>query len=150
MAVKPIPEGYHSLTPYFVVDNAIKFIEFVEKVFDGKVSERMMQEDKVRHCEMQVGDSKMMVADSMPEYPANPMIMYHYVANVDEVYNKAIKAGAKCISEPADMFYGDRHGGVIDPVGNKWWIATRIENVSEEELKARAAKHQQGSCASTK
>ena len=148
MAVNPIPAGYHSLTPYLAVENAAKLIEFIEKVLGGKeVHERMMKGDKVGHAEMQIGDSRIMIADCNPDSPPNTATLYHYVANADDLYKKAIAAGAKSISEPADMFYGDRHCGVLDPSGNQWWFATRIEDLTPEELNKRSKEFMSAACA---
>ncbi len=139
MAVKPIPEGYHTLTPYLIVDGARKVIEFVEQVFGGKVVERMETPDgRIMHAEVPVGDSRFMLGEPGGDYRAMPTGLYVYVPDCDAVYQKAIRAGAASLSEPADQFYGDRNAGVKDPAGNLWWIATHKEDVAPEEMSRRA------------
>ncbi len=136
--VRPIPEGYHTVTPYLIAADAHRLLEFLEKAFDAKVLFRSLRETgEVGHAELQIGDSRLMLSGSQPQWPAMPCAIYLYVENCDALYAQAIAAGAKAIQEPADMFYGDRHGGVTDPVGNQWWIATHIEDVSHEELARR-------------
>jgi uncharacterized glyoxalase superfamily protein PhnB len=141
MAAKPIPEGFHTVTPYLVVEGVAKLLDFLKHAFDAKEIERHARPDgAVMHAQVKIGDSFVMMGEPQPGQPALPASLYVYVPNVDEVYKRAVGAGAKSISEPADMFYGDRHGGVKDPVGNHWWIATHIEDVSPEEMKRRSEK----------
>ena len=139
--VKPVPEGYHTVTPYLVVDGAEKVIKFMKEAFGAQqVFEPMMRPDgKVMHAEFKIGNSIVMLADSSERAQATSTMLYLYVPNVDAVYQKAIKAGGTSLMEPADQFYGDRSGGVKDPAGNRWHIGTHIENVSPAELKKRAA-----------
>jgi PhnB protein len=139
--VKPVPEGYHTVTPYLVVDGAEKIIKFMKDAFGAQpVFEPMMRPDgKVMHAEFKIGNSIVMLADSSERAQATSTMLYLYVPNVDAVYQKAIKAGGTSLMEPADQFYGDRSGGVKDPAGNRWHIGTHIENVSPAELKKRAA-----------
>ena len=142
MAVKHIPAGFHTVTPYLVVKGVAKVLDFVKHAFDAKESERHARPDgTVMHAQIQVGDSFVMLGEPHDGQPAFPASLYLYVPNVDEVYQRAVKAGGTSISEPTDMFYGDRHGGVKDPAGNQWWIATHIEDVSPEEMKRRMAAH---------
>ncbi|HLZ03596.1 MAG TPA: VOC family protein [Bradyrhizobium sp.] len=137
---KPIPEGYHSVTPYLVVDGAEKIVRFMKDAFGAQaVFEPMMRPDgKIMHGEFKIGDSVVMIADASERAAPTSASLYVYVPNVDAVYQKAIKAGATSEMEPADMFYGDRSGGVKDPAGNRWHIGTHIEDVSQDELKRRA------------
>ena len=138
--VKPIPEGYHTVTPYLVVEGANRLLAFLEAAFGAKVLYRTDRPDgEVAHAEIQIGDSRVMLSGSQPQWPALPCALYLYVEDCDALYAQALAAGAKSTQEPADMFYGDRHGGVIDPSGNQWWIATHIEDVSPEELERRSA-----------
>ncbi|HXU34615.1 MAG TPA: VOC family protein [Thermoanaerobaculia bacterium] len=138
--VKPIPEGYHTVTPYLVVDEAARLLSFLEAAFDAKVLFRSLRENgEIGHAEVQIGDSRVMLSGTQPQWPALPCAIYLYVEDCDALYAKAIAAGAKSQMEPANMFYGDRHGGVIDPSGNQWWIATHIEDVSPEEIARRDA-----------
>ncbi len=138
MAVKPIPEGYHTLTPYFVVSDAERFIEFLGKAFDSKVVFRAdMPDGSVMHAELQVGDSKIMLGQASERWKPLTCSLYVYVEDVDRVYRQAIQSGATSTMEPKDEFYGDRGAGVQDPFGNQWWIATHKEDVSAEELQRR-------------
>ena len=138
--VKPVPDGYHTLTPYLVADGADRVISFMKDAFGAKaVFEPMMRPDgKIMHAEFKIGDSVLMIADSSERAKATASMLYVYVPNVDAVYQKALKAGATSVMEPANMFYGDRSGGVKDPAGNHWHIGTHVEDVSPAELKKRA------------
>ena len=139
MAVRPIPEGYHTVTPYITVDNPEAVMDFLKKTFDAKETFAMRDDKgKVQHAEMKVGSSMVMLGGAHDQYKARPGNFYVYVEDCDAVYKKAIAAGAKSLSEPADQFYGDRHGGVTDSEGNNWWIGTHVEDVPEEELNRRA------------
>ena len=139
--VKSIPEGFHTITPYLVVDGAEKIIRFMKDAFGAEtVFEPMTRPDgKIMHAELRIGDSIVMLSDVSERAQATSDMLHLYVPNVDAVYQKALKAGGKSLSEPADQFYGDRSGGVMDPAGNRWFIATHIEDVSPAELKKRAA-----------
>jgi uncharacterized glyoxalase superfamily protein PhnB len=139
--VKPVPKGYHTVTPYIVVDGAEKMIGFMKSAFGAEVvHEPMMRGDgKVMHAEFKIGDSMVMISDSSEHSPATSAMLYLYVPDVDAVYQKALKAGATSLMAPADQFYGDRSGGVKDPAGNRWFIGTHVEDVSPAELKKRAA-----------
>jgi len=138
--VKPVPDGYHTLTPYLVADGADRVINFMKEAFGAKaVIEPMMRPDgKVMHAEFRIGDSIVMIADASERAKATSTMLYMYVPDVDAVYRKALKAGATSVMEPADMFYGDRSGGVKDPAGNQWHIGTHIEDVAPAELQKRA------------
>jgi PhnB protein len=139
--VKPVPEGFHTITPYLVVDGAEKVIRFMKEAFGAQpLFEPMMRPDgKIMHAEFKIGDSMVMISDASERAKATSDMLHVYVPNVDAVYQKALKAGATPETEPSDQFYGDRSGGVRDPAGNRWYIATHIEDVSPAELKKRAA-----------
>lgn len=138
MAVKPIPEGYHTITPYLMVKGAAEMIEFTKKVLGAKEIYRSTHENgTVRHAEILVGDSYMMLSEVMEQHPASSVMLYVYVNDVDETYKKALSAGAKSLREPMNEFYGDRSAGVDDGFGIQWWIATHVEDVSPEEMKKR-------------
>jgi PhnB protein len=142
MAVKPVPEGYHTITPYLVVPGAAKLIDFLKQAFDAREIHRMNAPDgSVMHAELQIGDSRLMMGEASGQFPAMPVGLYLYVPNCDELYRRAIAAGGTSIAEPKDQFYGDRHGGVKDPAGNQWWIATHIEDVAPDEMTRRAEAH---------
>ena len=147
--VKPIPEGYHSMTPYLCVKGAADAIEFYKKAFGAKELLRMPAPGgKVGHAEIQIGDSRVMLADEFPEMGfvspqsvgGTPVMMHLYVEDVDATVPKAVAAGAKVTREVADQFYGDRGGQVEDPFGHKWYVATHKEDLSPEEINRRAAK----------
>jgi PhnB protein len=140
MTVNPIPEGYHSVQPYLIVNGAKGLLEFVTNVFGAAQTELMEAPDgsRVMHAEVKLGDSTIMMSDAQGPWQPMPAAMYVYVPNVDETFRKAVAAGGTSVMEPADQFYGYRHGGVKDPWGNFWWIATRVENVSAEEMQRRA------------
>src|SRR5947207_12425259 len=149
--VKPIPEGYHTVSPYLVVDGAEKVIRFMKEAFGAQpVFEPMMRPDgKVMHAEFKIGDSVVMISDASERAKATSTMLHLYVPNVDAVYEKAVKAGGTSVMEPSDQFYGDRSGGVKDPAGNQWHIGTHVEDVAPAELKKRAAEFmkQQGKAA---
>jgi len=139
MNVKPIPDGYHTVTPYITVEDAGEVIEFLKNAFGAQETFAMRDEHgKVRHAEVKVGTSMVMLGSSHDQWKARPANFYVYVEDVDAVYKKAVAAGGKSIGEPQTQFYGDRHGGVTDSQGNSWWIATHVEDVAGEELDRRA------------
>jgi len=139
MAVKPIPEGYHTVTPYLVVQGAANLIDFLKHAFDAKEIERMARPDGlVTHAEVKIGDSIVMMGEASGEKKPTTSMLYLYVNDTDAVYKRALQAGATSVMEPADQFYGDRNAGVKDPAGNRWWIATHKEDVPPEEMAKRA------------
>jgi PhnB protein len=139
MAVKPIPEGYHSVTPYLVVPGASKLIDFLKQAFEAEETERVASPDgTIMHAEVRICDSIIMMGDAMGEFNPMPGMIYLYVNDTDATYQRALRAGATSMREPKNQFYGNREAGVKDELGNIWWIATHIEDVSPEELKRRA------------
>ncbi len=140
MAVKPIPEGFHSVTPYLTVRGVDKIIDFLSKAFDAQVSHEPIKrpDGKIMHAQVKIGDSCVMLGEESEQAKATASTLYLYVPDVDRVYRQAVKAGGQSVMEPADMFYGDRSGGVTDPAGNQWHIGTHVEDVSPAELKKRA------------
>lgn len=148
MAVKPIPDQYHSVQPYLLVEGAAELIEFIKATFGAEEALRMPQPDgRIGHAELRIGDSMVMLAEaSTAEGSGEPMpaTVMTYVEDCDEVYRRAIEAGATSLREPADQFYGDRSAGVVDPFGNRWWFHTHVEDVTPEEV-ARRAQEQLGS-----
>lgn len=142
----PIPRGYHTITPHLVCRNAAGAIEFYKKAFGAKELGRMsMPGGGVAHAEMQIGDSRLMLADESPEMGAtapetvggSPVHIFLYVRNVDAVFNQAVKAGATAAMPPTDMFWGDRYAKLSDPFGHKWSMATHIEDMSMKEMARR-------------
>jgi PhnB protein len=145
---QPVPEGYHSVTPYLAVDGAAEAIAFYQQAFGASEVMRMPGPGgKVGHAEIEIGGSRIMLADEYPDmgfrspkaYGGSPVGLHLYVADVDAVARQAVAAGAKELRPVKDQFYGDRSGSIEDPFGHVWHIATRKENLSEAELKRRAA-----------
>lgn len=142
MAVKPIPDGYHTVTPYLVVNGVRKLLDFVTKAFDAEVKFQMPRPDgEVAHAEFRVGNSMVMCGSASDQHPALPAMLYLYVTDVDSVFEKAVAAGGEVVRPVENQFYGDRSGGLKDPCGNQWWIGTHVEDVSMEEMAKRAAAH---------
>ncbi|MGE5647704.1 MAG: VOC family protein [Acidobacteriota bacterium] len=139
MAVKPIPEGFHTVTPYLFVSGAAKLIDFMKQAFGAKEVERMPTPDgAIMHAQVKIGDSIIMLGDARDQWAPMPTSLYLYVNDTDAVYKRALQAGGTSLREPADEFYGDRSAGVKDPTGNMWWLATHIEDVAPDELRRRA------------
>ena len=137
---KPVPDGYHTVTPFLVADDADAVIAFMQKAFKAEFDHSPLRQPdgKLRHATLRIGDARVMISNSSERAKALQTMLYVYVPNVDEVYAAAIKAGGTEIMVPSDMFYGDRSGGVTDPGGNQWYIGTHIEDVSDAELQKRA------------
>lgn len=138
--VRPIPKGYRSLTPSLSLDDSRAFIEFCKKVFGGSLRGGIMEgpDGKVMHCELEIGDSLLMLSDTQGE-PPRPGNLVHYVKDVDKTFKKALKAGATILMPVENQFWGDRFGRLEDPFGNRWGIATHVEDVSAKEMKKRMA-----------
>lgn len=138
-SIKPVPDGFHTITPYLTVPAVGKLIDFLKQAFDATEIERMARPDgTVHHAWVKIGDSMVMMGEPPDPSKSKPAALYLYVNDVDATYRRAIQAGATSLSEPADMFYGDRGAGVEDASGNTWWIATHIEDVAPEEVQRRA------------
>lgn len=138
MAVKPIPDGYHTVTPYLTVEGVAKLIDFVKHAFGATEVERMARPDgTIGHAEVRIGDSIIMMGEATAQWKPMPGTIYLYVDDTDTTYKRALQAGATSLMAPADQFYGDRNAGVKDASGNVWWIATHKEDVSREELAKR-------------
>jgi len=145
LAVQQIPQGYHSLTPSVVVDNAAKAIDFYQKAFDAKEIYRLPMGDRIAHAELQIGDSRFMLSDEFKDWDAlSPKTrggptggMLIYVPDADAAIDKAVKAGAKVVQPAEDQFWGDRMGTVVDPFGHKWMLGTHIEDVPPDEMEKR-------------
>lgn len=147
--VRPIPEGYHTATPYLVVEGAAKALEFYTKAFAATELFRLPGAGgKVGHCEFKIGDSIFMMADEHPEMNArgpksfggSPISIMIYVEDSDRVFQQAVAAGAAVERPMEDKFYGDRAGSVIDPFGHRWHISTHVEDVAPDEIERRMAK----------
>lgn len=149
MAVKPIPDGYHSVTPYLIVRGGAQAIDFYKKAFGAEELLRMPTPDgKICHSEVKIGDSVVMLADEMPQMGAiGPQTLGGttfgiclYVTDCDTIFNRAVAAGGKVERPLTDQFYGDRSGTLIDPFGHKWTVATHKEDLSPEDIQKRMAK----------
>ncbi len=148
MSVKPIPDGYHSLTPYLIVRGGVRAIDFYKQAFGAVELFRVAAPGgSIGHAEMTVGSSIFMLGDECPAMGASspetiggtPVGLMLYVENVDEVVARAIAAGGKILKPVSDQFYGDRSGTVQDPFGHQWTVATHVEDVPADELARRAA-----------
>jgi uncharacterized glyoxalase superfamily protein PhnB len=140
MKVQPIPEGREHIMPILTVDGCSKFIDFLKQAFAAQESEVYPGPNgKIMHAELRIGPSIIMTSDVNDEFGPAPTRLQLYVEDVDEVYRRALTAGATALREPADQFYGDRSAGVQDQFGNQWWLASHIEDVSPEEIGRRAA-----------
>jgi PhnB protein len=144
MSVKPIPDGYHSLTPFLTVSDAVRAIEFYKNAFGAKERGVMKGPDgKVMHAELMIGDSIIMLSDEFPEFGSaspttiggSPMGLHIYVDGVDAAFDRAVKAGAQVEMPVMDQFWGDRYGRLKDPFGHKWSIATHVKDMSADEMK---------------
>lgn len=143
MTIKPIPDGYHSVQPYLILDDAAKAIAFYKQAF-GATERLCMKEPngRVAHAEIEIGDCCIMMSDEHPDigafspthYGGSPISLMFYTVDCDAMYRRALQAGAKSVREPEDQFYGNRTAGVTDPFGYQWWIGTHIKDVSKEEL----------------
>lgn len=145
--VRPIPQGYHTLTPYLTVQNAKSAIEFYTKALGAKEIMRMQGPNgRIGHAELKIGDSILMVADEMPRsntrapqsLNGSTAGMFVYVENVDSFFDRAVAAGAKPVARPENQFWGDRFGSFTDPYGHVWSVATHIEDVPPQEMERRA------------
>jgi PhnB protein len=149
MAVDFKPAGYHTVTPYLVVEGAERLLAFILDALGGTEMMRLPGPDgRIGHAEVRVGDSVVMLADVPPSGEVTTAMMHLYVADSDATYQRALAAGATSLREPTNEFYGDRMSGVQDAFGNKWYFATHFEDVSDDEMARRAAelaKAEQGS-----
>jgi len=152
--VQPVPQGYHTATPFLVCNDAARAIDFYKRAFDAKERFRMEgPPGKIGHAELEIGDSRIMLADEMPQMAAKaPQSLggttsgiFLYVKDADTVFNKAVSAGAKVETPLTNKFWGDRYGSVTDPFGHSWSIATHIEDVAPEEIEKRAKAEMAGS-----
>lgn len=159
MAVKPIPEGYHSATPYLIIKDAADAIEFYKRAFGAIELFRFpAPEGKIGHAEIKIGDSPIMLADEYPDMGykgpkalgGSPVSLMLYVEDVDTVFNRALAAGASAKEAVTDKFYGDRTGTLVDPFGHVWHVSTHKEDVSLEEMEQRAKAASAGASAAGK
>jgi uncharacterized glyoxalase superfamily protein PhnB len=144
--VKPIPEGYHSISPALVCRDAARAIQFYKNIF-GATERHVMPGPggKIMHAELKIGDSVVMLSDEFPGFATapspsagNPVSLFLYTEDVDSLYNRAVQAGCQVKTPLNDMFWGDRYGKFIDPFGHQWGVATHIEDVEPEEMRRRS------------
>ena len=138
---QPIPDGYTAITPYLVAEDASGLIEFLTNAFGAVERMRMpMPDGSLAHAEVEIGGAAVMLSSAMPpEFPPTAAQIHLYVEDVDGAYAQAVAAGAAGVAEPADQFYGERIGRVVDPAGNTWSIATHVEDVTPEQMMERMA-----------
>ncbi len=146
MSVSPVPAGYHSLTPYLIVDGADRALSWYAEAFGARELMRLAgPEGRIGHAEIEIGDSRVMLADEAPVHNArapgafggSPVSLHLYVPDVDTLIAKAVSMGAEVKSQPEDKFYGDRMGSLLDPFGHTWHVASHVEDVSNEEIERR-------------
>ena len=134
MPARPIREGFHTLTPYLFAEGASRLIDFICAAFGGTVTFRKDRPDgSLMHCEIQVGDSMLMLGDATAEFGPMPASLYLYVNDCDAVFRSALDAGGVSVFPMMTLPSGERYGGIKDPCGNIWWVATHVEDVSAEE-----------------
>jgi len=138
--VQSIPEGFHTLTPYLLVGDAEKEVEFAKAAFDAQeIHISKLPDGSIMHATLKIGTSMLMLGQVRGEMKPVPSMLFMYVEDVDGVYRRAVKSGGKSVHEPMEQMWGDRAGAVTSPNGIQWWISTHIAEVSEEELQKRMA-----------
>lgn len=138
-AVKPIPEGYTSVTPWIISRNTVQLLDFIAKAFDGEELSRIYNPDgSVGHAEIRIGGAVVMAFDAKEEWPDTPGFLRLYVEDGSTAFEKALQAGATAVTQMTELFFGERVGRVKDPLGNVWWIHERLEELDHEEMFKRA------------
>lgn len=150
MATQTTPAGYHTVTPYLIVDNAAKALEFYQKALNAKEIYRLptpgdKSGKKISHAEIRIGDSQLMLSDEYPDMDAlgpkslggTPASFLIYVDDVDKAFDQAVKAGGKAVQPVENQFWGDRTGTLVDPFGHKWTLGTHVEDVPPNEMQKR-------------
>jgi PhnB protein len=134
----PVPDGYTTVTPWIVSRDTAQLIDYVKAAFDAEEIARVIVGDgTIGHAEVRIGDSVVMMFDAGPEWPPTPGLLRLYVEDADAVHRRAVAAGGTSVTEVTHLFFGDKVGRVRDPLGNLWWIQTRIEDVTPEEMERR-------------
>jgi uncharacterized glyoxalase superfamily protein PhnB len=142
-AVQPVPAGYYTVTPWIVTRDTASLLDFMKQAFGAEELGRVYNEDgTIGHAEARIGDSIVMAFDAKEEWPDTPCFLRLFVSDGDALYQQALSAGATSVTEPTNMFWGDRGGRVRDPFGNIWWIQTHIEDVDPQEMTQRATEQQ--------
>jgi len=136
----PIPAGYHTITPFLIVNNGVRMIDFLQRAFGAVIRDRVDAPDgSLAHAELKIGNSMIMMGQGGGEWQPLPCMLYLYVPDCDAVFRSAVEAGGTPLQEPSTQFYGDRNARIKDPSGNQWCIATHVEDVAPEELAKRMA-----------
>ncbi|UUZ91489.1 VOC family protein [Paenibacillus sp. P25] len=137
--VRPIPEGYTSVTPWIIARNTVQLLDFIKRAFDGEELSCIYNPDgSVGHAEIRIGDAIVMAFDAKEEWPDTPGFLRLYVEDGAVTFEKALQAGATAVTQMTELFFGERAGRVQDPLGNVWWIHERIEELDQEEMFKRA------------
>ena len=138
--LRPVPDGYGTVTPWIISRDTAQLIDFVTKAFHATESGRVHNDDgTIGHAEVRIGDSVVMMFDARPDWPNTPAYLRLYVEDGDAVYRRALEAGASSVTEMTELFWGERVGRVRDPLGNVWWIQDRVAELDPEEIQQRAA-----------
>jgi PhnB protein len=138
MTVKPVPEGYTTVTPWIISRDTAQLIDYATEAFDAEELARIVGDDgSIGHAEVRIGDSVVMMFDAKPDWPPTPGFLRLYVEDADAVHRQAVAAGGTSVTDVTHLYFGDRAGRVRDPLGNLWWIHTRIEDVSPDEMARR-------------
>ncbi|MCW2918883.1 MAG: extradiol dioxygenase [Actinomycetia bacterium] len=138
MTVKPVPEGYTTVTPWIISRDTAQLIAYAKEAFDAEELARIVGDDgSIGHAEVRIGDSVVMMFDAKPDWPPTPGFLRLYVEDADAVHRQAVAAGGTSVTDVTHLYFGDRAGRVRDPLGNLWWIHTRIEDVSPDEMARR-------------
>jgi uncharacterized glyoxalase superfamily protein PhnB len=138
MTVKPVPDGYYTVTPWIISRDTAQLIDYVKEAFEAEEIARVVGEDgSIGHAEVRIGDSVVMMFDAKPDWPPTPAFLRLYVTDADAVHRHAVAAGGISVTDVTHLFFGDRVGRVRDPLGNLWWIQTRVEDVGLEEMEQR-------------
>ncbi|XLE02063.1 VOC family protein [Streptomyces sp. 184] len=138
MSVQPVPQGYHTVTPWIISRDTVRLIDFMKRAFNAQELECLAGETgRIEHAEVRIGDSVVMMFDALPDWPPTPGFLRLYVQDADAAFRQAVAAGATPVTEVTHLFFGDRVGRVRDPLGNLYWIQTRVEDVSPQEMERR-------------
>ncbi|WP_327714772.1 VOC family protein [Streptomyces sp. NBC_00490] len=138
MTARPIPDGYHTVTPWIISRDTAGLIDYLKAAFDAEEIARVVGDDgRIGHAEVRIGDSIVMPFDAPPHWPPTPAFLRLYVEDADAAHRRAVAAGGTSVTEVTHLFFGDRVGRVRDPLGNLWWLQTRVEDVSTEEMERR-------------
>jgi PhnB protein len=141
LGMKTIPDGYTTVTPWLISTDTAAELEFIRAAFDGEELARVVGEDsRIGHAETRIGDAIVLLFDAPEDWPSTPCFLRLYVEDADETYRRAQEAGATSVTEPTELFWGDKVGRVRDPLGNLWWIQQRVAEPTEEEVMERAGR----------